>query len=188
MNMYAYVGGDPVNSNDSSGLCTAHNYTMNVFTARGENLGPDQKYPESWTVMVGCDVPFGGGANPNFGGDGVNGGADGATHYFAGAPKGERNRTAKASGTKKPFKKIKEHPTKPGWIEYPDQNGKTNKRPGIAEELSYLKSKRSRIADGGRVIIPFRVAVGMCMLAPAPCSLVDVNGDGQLDSEDWEEY
>jgi RHS repeat-associated protein len=77
MNMYAYVGGDPVNSSDPSGLCTAHNYTMNVFTARGENLGPDQKYPESWTVMVGCDVPFGGGANPNFGDDGINGGEDG---------------------------------------------------------------------------------------------------------------
>jgi hypothetical protein len=49
---------------------------MNIFRSSGENLGPDEKDPESHTVMVGCDTPFGGGSIPNFGGDSINGGGE----------------------------------------------------------------------------------------------------------------
>ena len=38
--------------------------------------------------------------------------------------KGERKRTAKADGTDNPFKKLRKHPTKEGWVKYQDQNGK----------------------------------------------------------------
>jgi len=42
--------------------------------------------------------------------------------------KGERNWASSPQGTNNPHKKYRTHPTKPGWIIYEDQNGKTKEK------------------------------------------------------------
>ncbi len=71
---HAYVGADPVNRTDPSGMCRADNYTMHVYDGQGRDLGPDPVYPESWSVLVGCeDFLNPGGAEGGFGGGGGGG-------------------------------------------------------------------------------------------------------------------
>ncbi|HEU0098852.1 MAG TPA: RHS repeat-associated core domain-containing protein [Allosphingosinicella sp.] len=55
MNMYAYVGGDPANARDPTGLCSVLNWSMHVFDAKGNDLGTDHVKPEAWSTFYGCD-------------------------------------------------------------------------------------------------------------------------------------
>jgi RHS repeat-associated protein len=55
MNLYAYVGGDPVNGRDPSGtLCVRENWAMHVYDGNGNDLGRDTVHPEAW-VEINCD-------------------------------------------------------------------------------------------------------------------------------------
>jgi RHS repeat-associated protein len=72
MNMYAYVGGDPVNKVDPTGRCYYENYTMHIYDKYGNDLGPDPKDPESWSEPVGCN-PFSWGPTGYFGPGGAGG-------------------------------------------------------------------------------------------------------------------
>ena len=195
MNLYAYVTGDPVNATDplglidqpciaNSGTCSTSGDTVSeaaeiVVTGMRLNREPPPTAPLTYRE------PFGGVAVPGIRSldDILNPDA------HAQKRKGERNRAAKASGTNNEMKHRRKHPTKPGWIQYKDQNGKKKERPGTPKELAYLESKvAGPLAIGVRSFIPFWVATGMCLLAPSTCNIADVNGDNTLDSLDFDNY
>ncbi len=56
MNLYDYVGGDPVNRTDPSGLCIIENWTMHIFNGQGQDLGPEPG--SGWVVFVHCERAF----------------------------------------------------------------------------------------------------------------------------------
>lgn len=191
MNWYNYVGNDPVNFRDPLGLDRA---------AEDDDKDGNTIVVTGWSAIgIGGGGSSGGGvafccrSNDLLEAEGivddvVFGGESPLDIIVNAGRKGERNRTAKPSGTDNPFKKIKSHPSKPGWIQYRDQNGKTKERPGTPDELAHLASKSSPLKDGARAVIPFPVALIMCVLSPATCGIVDVNGDGELGADDWENY
>jgi len=78
MNIYAYVGGDPVNGRDPSGLCTLWSSNQWLeFKTNGEFVGPVTG-PTFYTV-TDCELSGGGrgGFNPFFGDGGDGGGVGG---------------------------------------------------------------------------------------------------------------
>lgn len=194
MNLYGYVSGDPINRIDPTGMtdvmcgdggtaasaagCDGRGGVIpdiEVTGRRPENEqreGPEIRLPSLIDQIIRVTL------EPTW--------VEGMS--IASGRKGERNRAAKPSGTPDPYKKIRAHPTKKGWIKYKDQNGKSKERPGTPDELRYLQQKSSLITDGARVIIPFGAATVMCALAPATCGIADVDGNNVIDGDDWSNY
>ena len=107
-------------------------------------------------------------------------------------PKGERKRTAKASGTPNPFKKIKPDEDRPGWVKYKDQNGKSKSRPATEDEKKYFQEqelkRQSDMKNAARTVIPFAAAAFMCATAPSTCDLADADGDKSITLKDIPKY
>lgn len=97
LDLYAYAQEDPLDRSDPTGLSAIECANMSGCTSTQvwESTKSDAG-TTSW-------APRG-----NRGGQG----------------QGERNRAGSASGTPDPHKKLKDHPTKPGWVIGKDQNGK----------------------------------------------------------------
>jgi RHS repeat-associated protein len=75
MNMYAYVGGDPINGVDPSGTCQLVDVGYSWYTPSGEYLGPA---PGKYFVLINCAGDLGG--NSWYGsGNGVGFSNDGGT-------------------------------------------------------------------------------------------------------------
>lgn len=55
MNLYAYVGGDPVNRRDPTGLCSLVDVGYSWWTPSGEYLGPAEGH---YFVLRGCEAGF----------------------------------------------------------------------------------------------------------------------------------
>jgi RHS repeat-associated protein len=89
MNMYAYVGGDPVNRTDPSGLCSLMDVGYSYYRPNGEYIGPA---PGKYFVLRNCEDGAGGsaGANSVGVGDGGVGGSfepvDHGTIVVTGSP------------------------------------------------------------------------------------------------------
>jgi RHS repeat-associated protein len=183
LNLYAYVGGDPVNKTDPDGLTAANtcsrlggascagSYAIVLSDGTVSNL-------TSATARKSQLVELSARSKHQLL----------LTAGKGGRPKGERGRTAKPGGTPSPFKKIREHRSKPGWIEYKDQNKKTKERPGTPEELDYLAGKRAARAGAVRSVIPLPAAVVLCVISPVTCGIADVDGNGVFDQEDIRNY
>ncbi|HEX6377211.1 MAG TPA: RHS repeat-associated core domain-containing protein [Allosphingosinicella sp.] len=76
MNLYAYVGSDPVNRRDPSGMCYAVDVGYSWWTTSGEYAGPA---PGSYFVLRGCESGFWDNASGSIGlGDGGGPGSGGA--------------------------------------------------------------------------------------------------------------
>ena len=104
--------------------------------------------------------------------------------YLAAQPKGERGWAAKPGGTPNEFKHLRPG-KKPGWVKYKDpHSGKWKQRPGTDEELAHLKSRQKSVYNFIGGLVPFPIALGVCLLAPSTCGIVDTNNNGQLDSEE----
>jgi RHS repeat-associated protein len=97
MNMYAYVGGDPVNYTDPSGTCMLLTYSMHYYNSAGDDIGevPDSR----WTELSADCYSSGGGAGGIFytggkggviGGEGGNNGVAGGKAYTEQTPEEQR--------------------------------------------------------------------------------------------------
>ncbi len=106
--------------------------------------------PETGRWTAKDPILFAGGDSNLYGyvlGDPVNGiDSDGLFPKPRGGKggKGERNRTAKPTGTNNPYKHYKEHPTNPNLIITKDQNGKDVIKPKPADWDAYKKNKQTR--------------------------------------------
>lgn len=191
LNLYGYVKGDPVNFVDPLGLdeCAPGgagdgcDVTIKSKASANAAAAAAAAGSASMASLLRATIPII--DRPDYGALEIIGIQDIVDSQVAeNSKKGERNRAAKASGTANPFKKIKAHPTKPNWIQYRDQNGKTKERPATPDEIAHLKEKGGVVTDVARNIIPFGVSVVMCLLAPSTCGIADANGDGTLDWDD----
>ena len=109
MNLYAYVGNNPVNRTDPSGLCTVVDIGYSWYTTGGEYLGPA---PGHYYVLQNCTGGFdwgGGGTGAPRDNDGGGGGA-GATEEDDGGD-------VVVEGTRNPAT-----PLPRGWEYYPGSN------------------------------------------------------------------
>lgn len=104
-------------------------------------------------------------------------------HNAGSKRKGERNWASKPSGTPDQFKRLR-HGKKEGWVRYKDQNGKKVDRPGTAEELAYLNTRGPSAYSIIGQFIPTPIALGMCLLAPSTCGVIDSDGNGVIDQDE----
>jgi hypothetical protein len=63
-----------------------------------------------------------------------------------------------------------------------DENGQWKPKKGTPDELAFLAARqRGPFGSAAREIIPFPVLLLMYVTAPVTCSIIDPDGDGEVD-------